>query len=83
LRKLAISGYGFTFAPCQTGASTLENVNLFLRQPLDAKKLVFIGLKIESVQFDLVVIEGIIAKTKIVFILLDTPTIHSMPGKVF
>jgi heterodisulfide reductase subunit A2 len=34
LRKLEISRYSCTFAPCQTGAATLENANLFLREPL-------------------------------------------------
>jgi hypothetical protein len=33
LRKLEISRYAGAFAPCQAGASTLKNANLFLREP--------------------------------------------------
>jgi hypothetical protein len=33
LRKLEISRYPVTFAPCQAGASTLENNILFLHEP--------------------------------------------------
>jgi hypothetical protein len=32
LRKLEISRYSCTFAPCQAGASTRKNKNLFLRE---------------------------------------------------
>jgi hypothetical protein len=33
LRKLEISRYSGAFAPCQAGASTRKNVNLFSREP--------------------------------------------------
>ncbi len=34
LRKLEISTYSRTFAPCQTGASTPRNVKLFIHRSL-------------------------------------------------
>jgi hypothetical protein len=33
--RAAISRYANPFAPCQTGASTPKNANLFLREPLN------------------------------------------------
>jgi hypothetical protein len=35
LRKLDLSRYAGAFAPCQAGASTLNNVKSFLREPLE------------------------------------------------
>jgi hypothetical protein len=39
LRKLEISRYSGAFTPCQTGASTRKNVNLFMREPYAISKL--------------------------------------------